>query len=341
MGSWWLVVLLCVTPLLTSWLVQQRRINHWFVLIALICIGYGLQMGFAYTEGRSIDGIRDRIVKSGHSQFADFAVSHRNVELFERYETLAKQGKLGQYLVSKPPGQLLVYTLSEKLANCRHPNASYDRRLEGLRDFASRVWPFLSYLVLIPLFLFCRYLMGIERGLIACALYLFIPSINLITLHTDQFFYPTAVMTGLLLGTVAFRMRHLAFAVAMGVIAGISLYFVAFFSFALLLTLPLVAVVAVAFFRWKEPLSSIKRLVVVGSALLIGMVLTDLVMRTALNYDIVQRYQTAIAYHAKWQGWQPTVRSWLRASIMISVEYALWLGLPLLWLFLGSVRHAV
>src|SRR5512142_1366280 len=61
-GSPWLLLALVAAPAVVLWLVFWKIAGRPALKVALlIALGYGLQIGFGWTEGRGLDGVRDRM----------------------------------------------------------------------------------------------------------------------------------------------------------------------------------------------------------------------------------------------------------------------------------------
>ena len=293
-------------------------------LTALIFLGFVLQHGFASLEGRGLEGIRSRIIDTGHAEFAIDATRQTSVyETLCDYEDLLDDNRLCAYAQSKPPGQLAFYMLSQRVSNLFRPVSDFDSRLERFRTFACFFWPALSLLVLVPLFFFARTLLDAETGILACILYLFIPSVNLVPLHTDQVLFPTLCMTGLLLALLAQRRGSLWIAV----LGGGVLYTGLFCTFALVFALPLAAAVCfAASVSPGEKHYDLRRFAATGCGLLAGMLIFDLTFRLLFGYDIVVRYRGAVTSHAAWLHWQPTLWKTLHFANINALEFILWTG---------------
>jgi len=180
-------------------------------LVLLILIGTTMQYSFAFSKGQGLDGIRERMVSSGHAEFAKAAVEQPGGMLWvaQNYEEVAAKKKYG-YIGSKPPGTFLFYMAFEIMSEVLYPANDHVERLENLRTFASLTWPLLSYLVIIPLFFLAREITNdIKTALLVCILYIAIPSVNLITLHTDQVVYPSLVVLMVLVAIIAYKKGEL------------------------------------------------------------------------------------------------------------------------------------
>jgi len=69
---WLIFPLLVLISLAVAFIFRSSGKYVWKLLV-LIFLGYIMQMSFGFMEGRGIDGIRDRMVTAGHSEFARIA----------------------------------------------------------------------------------------------------------------------------------------------------------------------------------------------------------------------------------------------------------------------------
>lgn len=324
-GAPWLVAALVALPAAILPLVARRGFPWQLRVLLLVVLGFLLQQGFALTEGRGIDGMRDRMVKTGHAEFAVVACVQRSVgPLMSDYEQQLDSGSLGIYAHSKPPGQILLYLATERLTRPLRTSGSAHRCIERLRNFASIVWPLLTYLVLFPFFALARGCVGEKRALFACMLFVLVPSVNLVTLHTDQVFFPLfAVVPVWLAGEGARRGAPLWSAVA-----GVCVYLAGFCSFALFLAGPLAAAAALDAVLRRESGSRLHPLLMQWSALVSGFLLCALVFWLAFDYDILSRYRGAAEYHAQWKRWGGSAEEALYFGFLNSLEFAVFLGVP-------------
>ena len=338
-GGVWFVLPLVLLAIAIAALVTSARVSAKRKLILLIAAGFVMQLGFAATEGRGIDAMRDGITTSGHATFATQAVHQSNAwHVVKNYDDMASAGHLGKYANSKPPGQFLLYVGTERIANLTNRQADAEDRLARLRTFASLLWPAISYLVLVPMFLLAKIIMDERRAIFACALYLVVPSACLVTLHTDQVFFPAfGVMTLFLLVKACKKQSALLFAAT-----GAAFYLIVFCSFGLLAMLPLAATVCIPFFVTRPfGRSQLMSIAKCALALVAGLLLTAILFKALFGYDVLVRYQHAMAHHVAWKGWDGKVRTVIYCAFIDSIEYILWLGLPLALLLLCNwVRSA-
>ncbi len=307
-------------------------------LALVFVLGLVLQFTLALTEGRGMEALRDRMVHTGHAEFAEQAVRVESVEhLVADYETLVERGELGRYAPSKPPGQLLLYVATERVASALAPPSGLGARLRRLRDFASYAWPVASLLVLAPLFWLGRLLADEETAVRAGLLYVFVPAVELVTLHTDQAFFPLVVTGTLAAAADAGRRGSFGLAAAAGALACSGL----FCSFGLLPVLPLMLVLAYCMAVRGTMEGRRSRLWRSLAGLLAGLVATHLVLRFGLGYDAFVRLRRATAYHEAWKGGTSGLLADLGFAGVNAIEFAVWLGMPLTCLALAAVWRAL
>jgi hypothetical protein len=317
--------------------VSFSKLDHRIKIAALILLGAALQFSFAYSKGKGLDGIRDRMVTLGHAEFANVAAEQTDtLSALRNYETLAKK-KLYGHIPSKPPGTLLFYMLTERVSHALWHGSTTMERGDDLRTFASLTWPFVSYLVLIPLFFLARELTGnVATAILACLTYIAIPSVTLITLHTDQVIYPFLAVLSLLLAVFAVRRSN----VWLAVLCGIATYAAVYFSFGLavvafLFPLPLFFMVGD-----NAPRSFAPALKWIGG-IASGWIFADRLAAIFLNYDIFLRYKLAIEHHENWKAWENTLGTVLRFGLTDIAEFSAWIGLPAALLCFVCVGVAV
>jgi hypothetical protein len=339
-GALWLLVALMAATSFALWFIFAARCRPALKIGLLLLLGYAIQIGLAWTEGRGLDGIRDRIVHTGHAEFAAVAVSRESaLDVVKRYELLLAEGELGDFAHAKPPGQVLIYMATERVGSWIHGGGDLPARYRWLCTFAAVVWPFVSVLALLPIYWLMSLLGDRERGLLACALYLLIPSVELITLHTDQVVFPALLMLVLVSAVVAFRRGS----PWLGLVTGALCYLAVFCSFVLAWSAVLVVLLGLGIawnpkareMEWRGPVRA-----VIGMAA--GFVVLAVGFRLAFAYDIGLRYHSAMAYHLAWKGWEPGLPSTLTFAATNLVEFAVWLGVPVtslaLWSMVRSAR---
>jgi hypothetical protein len=333
------------TPLNVAWIalafiafglavaLSLGKSNYALKLAVIIILGATIQFSLAYSKGQGLDGLRSRIVDSGHAEFARVAARPLGLRyVIKNYETMIHI-KAYDYLPSKPPGTLLFYMLTDRAAQVFWPAVNQNMRLENLRTFASMTWPFISYFVVIPIFFLARELFdNPDTGITASVIYISVPSLNLITLHTDQVIYPFLASIPVLLAVMACRRGNLWVAF----ISGIAFYGMIYFSFGLaviglLFFLPVFA--AIPNTNPKARQDSLRCMGVIG----MGVLLSNACAYVFTNYDILTRYHEALNHHLLWKGWENNLGTYWSAGVTDVIEFSVWIGMPLTILFLACI----
>jgi hypothetical protein len=335
-GALWVAAALALLVVAALRAVLRPQGSVAIKLVMLVLLGYLIQHGFALIEGRGIDGIRDRMVYSGHAEFAVAAAAEESIfGVITRYDERAEADEFGNFGRSKPPGQLVIYMVTQRIANLLRPEASYIEKLEWLRTFSSLLWPLLSYLVIIPIYLFGKRMMEPRSALVACCLYVLMPSVTLMTLHTDQVFFPFFAMAAVLLFALAADKGSML----IGTVAGVWFYLALFCSFGFGAVLPLCAAALVVGQDGRA--TSGKRVVKLLAVATAGFILADVAFRLVFDYDIIARYRHAVAFHFASKYWKPRAEYILYFPFLSALEYAVWLGVPIVVFVFSALGHAL
>jgi hypothetical protein len=324
-NPWAIGSLLFLTPLLLATVFHFRK-HPGVSLIPLLLLGYILQISLGYLENRGIDGIRDRMKTTGHAEFAEVAVGIPSIlPVLRHYEEDLRRGDLGDYAKSKPPGQLLIYYATFRLGTWLSGATTKEEKLHHTRTFAAFTWPFVCCFAVLPLFLLGTELFDGKTALGACLLYLFVPAVHLMTLHTDQAFFPLLALGSLVFSARAISRRSPAWAIG----GGIWTYLAFFCSFGLLGIIPFIILLfAAAPGPGKEKITWQRRLLP-AVLFVAGFGITHALFRVSFGYDFSLRYREAMAFHEAWQKWHPHFGLLIHYSLMNFVEFSLWLGIPI------------
>lgn len=327
---------------------EASRRRLWAASVAMFALGVGFQLAVANATHRRHGAVYERLVQSGHGEFAVAASrGHGTREVVSRYDDLVRREGL-RYARTKPPGQLLLFEALTGLADAVLPAAAPGRlpswaangRHHRFVRFASVALPVLSCLALFPLVLLARALLPRGRALPAAALYLLCPPTALVVAHLDQAVYPLLAL-GLWAAVVpAVRSRGLR-GHASAAAAGLAAWGALFVSFSLL---PAIAVAAVVAFAASARPTVRARLGDVlrasATAAAVFGALTAAAAR-ALGYDLLARFRDAMAFHAAWRPWGRGAAGLLACAALDLVEFVYWLGLPVAALFAHRVAWAL
>lgn len=312
----------------------RSRLDGARYLLALMVLSVLFQHGFSLTEGRGLEAMRERTVTTGHAEFAQLAVAMPDtLAVMSDYEELVRQGVMGHFAPSKPPGTLLLYMLTERVSALF---AGPDR-LSALYWAITYAWPVLATLAVVPLYGLALTLFGATEARLGAALFITAPSVNLVQLHTDQAFFPALFGLGLLL------LVHAALVQAQGrridgpaLAAGAVVYGAAFFQ------LPLVFATVIAFGmvaaeRWVQaprPVAQAKLLEYAGMVAA-GFAAAAALGWVVLGYNPVIRYIVAMDYHGSLKAANVPFVSPIGFSNL--AEFFTWSGLPLVGLAVAAV----
>jgi len=329
--DWWWIFPALATSIGAVLFIKSSKLPVWANLLALIFVGFTVQHMFARIEGYGLGAMRARMLHTGHSRFAKTAVTQDSL-LFvaRRYEGLIKIGAIPRYPhVTKPPGQLLVYMLTHRLA--RAIPWIDGNELQKTATFASYAWPALSYLCLVPLYLLSRLCIRGRKAYVPLLLYLSVPSVTLVTLHLDQCLYPLLFVAPVSLFAHGLRAGRSWPFFSAGVLTGCAV----FVSFSLVALLPFLALVLVLNVtgRLSSPqvLRRDSRRALLAAGLraclyVAGLVAVEVVFARVFYYDVIENYRFSMSAH---QAWKIADWTWLVALQVGSVdilEFMLWSG---------------
>lgn len=336
-----------VTPIASGWVLLTFfifTIAAWFCiftdkdekikLVFLLLIGVFIQYGLMFSVKGEHSPFIIRFAGQGHAEFAKVSVRQLNMLTVARNYEIFITEKFYGFLPSKPPGTLLFYMASEKIASAIWPTEDKELRLVHLAKFASLTWPLLSCLAVIPLYFLARYLFEDPSiGIMAVLFYISTPALNLITLITDQTLYPLLCLTSVLLVFIACRWNSILLAI----VGGVFFYFILYFSFGLVVVgfffcIPiLISFPNLSLRSFKNGLRS-----VVG--IVLGVLIADIFAYRFLNYNIFIRYAGAMENHLRWKQWDNSFDTYIKSGFTNLTEFSVWVGLPLILLFIvGAV----
>jgi hypothetical protein len=326
---WWLILPLVGLHLLVIrriWKAPERIALN---LCLLIVLGFLTQQGFALMEGRGIDGMRDRLVHTGHGRFAWDAARLPSIatavtdyrELIEEEEGTGSAPLPRYPYATKPPGVLLFFMLAERCS--RVLPGSFENGFERLTTFAALAFPLLSYLVAVPLYFLSRMFLSGPAAWIPSLLLLSAPNLTLITLHLDQCLFPLLFVGAVWLFAWGLRSRRLLPAFTAGAATCVALYF----SFSLVAIVPLLVLLAGLDAVRRRSLPDARFAALSVGALLVGLGLAVGLLAVLLDYGTLDTYRYAMANHQAWkiEAWTPG--TYLYVGFLDLLEFALWTGI--------------
>ncbi|MCS6799299.1 MAG: hypothetical protein NZ898_12385 [Myxococcota bacterium] len=342
---------LAVGCAVAAWRALGRRRRA--IALALLVGGNVMAQGAMLALDRTAFARR---VEEGHGLWLRIARERRGQLLatLRDYESLAGAGALGAFAPSKPPGTFAFYAALDAIGSrplaarvARGIGAALDLRLptSGLPDAAHGallVFPLLTALTLVPVFLAARRLTGSEPlAFAACILTGSNPGLLLIDMHTDGSLFALLAATAFASAVTGLGARSAASATVWLAIAGALLGVGLWTTFSLL---PMAALLGLLVAlhgarrgaRRLAPEWSDRgmRLFVLGASTLAVVLL---LWGVDLSPDPLQRMRVALDYHARWKG--GLVGGW--HGLIALVEYWLWAGLVVLALLAARIGLAL
>ncbi len=326
--SHWIFAGLFTAALLFTLLAWRVRQRIWLALVLLAVLGAGLQIGFGFIEGQGFESLRVIYSNSVFNNYAEAAARRPDfLEALLNYEQLYGDD---WYLGTKPPGVILVYNLVQRSAELFQEQGGYAGRFYQLTSVIAHLFPLLSMLVLIPLYHFNKSFSKIrEDALLPGMLLVSAPTMILIPLFLDQALYPLMFMAVLLIVQRSLNIESLRLAF----LAGLAGYLALYFSFSMLVLLPLSALwILFNPLLQKQPdhrfwQTGLKMLLCWGAGLIIGFVL----LRIMLDYDILVRFTHAMQQHRLAKNYDPGIQQVFNSLILNNAEFLTWNGIPLVF----------
>ncbi|NPV78343.1 MAG: hypothetical protein HPY59_18460 [Anaerolineae bacterium] len=343
--------------------------------LALICLLFiGLQYAIGFMEGRGAASLTDRFFLSYHRVYIEEACNTTlsGREAVTRYEGLYPS----MFFQTKPPGVLwlafqlnqiaglpVLSSLLEQLSGTI-PLSEYlpgmvsasCRRSMALATFT---FPLLASSTVWILYGFSRRLIGREEyQQLACysaLAFALAPNILMLALFPDQFFYPPLFL--LVAWMILSALQRKSFWVCF--LIGAALYAVIFLSFSMLplLTIP-VFYLACVIWQKNNPIEALTNLIRTLLPMGLGGLLSMLLFKVFLNYDILTRYHRMMT--TRIQGdfytrldlqftgeatWLEKIRQTWEAAKLNNIELAAAVGFPLFIFFvvmgLRSLIHVI
>ncbi len=333
---------------------SRRRVVG--LLLALMVWGFTMQHALSLAERRSLDGMRARVILSGHGEFARLASRPLTAwQVLSQYETLVA-GKGHDFARSKPPGQLLIYLAMARLGDALLPNLEAPR-VRGvlnhthwrLATVASFLLPLCACLALLPLLALARLWAGEGVASLAALLYVLCPPVMLVTVHLDQAVYPLLATTVLWAATRAGQAADTRAALGRGAALGAAAWLSLLVSFTLLPAMLLAAGLWAAL-AWQAD-GARRRVMLRSAAAAAGaFALLLALFRWAAGYDALARFAGVMAQHQAWRRYDTSARAWvtwewtpgnvLGSACSTLTELAYWLGPPMVLLILLGLAHA-
>lgn len=296
-------------------------------LVLLILLGFATQQMFALIDGRSLEGMRDRVVSTGHADFAYDAVNPPSITRVMRdYRSITNEQGIHRYPHStKPPGHFLVYITSSRIAHLLPWLGT--NPFQRLTTFLALFFPLLTYLPVIPLFFLARLYLSHQQAYLVSLLFISAPNINLMTLHLDQSLYPLLFFLPLTLYLYGRKSGK----VYLFLLSGLAIAAAVLVSFSLIPVIAIIGFLSVfSLFGKKEPFAS--RIAVefkAGALIVVGFLVFELILFALFRYNLLSDYLYVMSQHQAWKISEWTAPLVMYIGALDILEFAIWTGVPL------------
>ena len=305
-------------------------------LLALVLLGFILQISFGFIAGKGFVSIQKMARNSAHRRYYERAVD--NPLLWDALTDYEANYGWDHFLGTKPPGVISFYIVLQRMSNLVNPVTTYIERFDRLTMFLAYVMPFLTYVTLIPLYAFSKKFFEGQDVWLPLIFYLVFPNTLLQMLELDITLFPLLFLLALLLTHKVINKQSVMWAL----IAGAAAYVCVFFSFSLLMIIPLSLVwLGIEYlYHWGDTVFWHKVKIVVGYVS--GVAAMGLVFYFVFKYDAVLRYQNAITMHKQMKLLATGVGQLKDAWVLNSIEFTMWIGFPVAVLMvMRTVRSGI
>jgi hypothetical protein len=331
--EWIFLIMIAASVMAALYYLNNPRRPRW-TLVFLIILGYLIQVGFGFIEGKGLESIRENYTDTMHRAYAEFASD--DPDLLSVVTDYENQFSGNNFTGTKPPGVVMVYIAMEKLSNAISPEDTFQGRFDRLTALITYVFPLFSFLIVIPLFFFSRHFLSEEDAIIPAILYLFTPNILLIPLFLDQVLYPLVFL--LCIFVVYTALKRCSYWLSF--FAGCLLYLAVFLTFSMIPTIFLaflmIGLYYLIFLKQNKPKPNpsskhkkMKMVVFMSFSMLAGLFALFVVFRVFFHYNPFIRYENAMASHQQIKSFDPSLSHLLNNLLLNNLDYSSWLGFPL------------
>ena len=366
--------LFLVISLVLAYLIKRFPRLTLLNLLGICLLFIALQFSIGYMEGRGAASLTDRFFLSYHRYYDQFACNTRFSALtaITHYENLPYH----EYLQTKPPGVLSMYFAINQLANTPGLSSILDELSKSINlsiplhvlsaggcqrsmVLVTFLFPILAVMVVWALYVFSRQLPGgVDHHLIAgysALIVVLAPNFVMLSLFLDQALYPALFL--FMAGGLCFAMQKKSFAGCF--LLGAAIYAAIFISFSML-PLLIIPVFYYACVLWQGNILKAAWINFKQTLLPMGLggVLSIVLFKLLLNYDIYTRFQGMIAAEVTGDFYtrmhvHPAASSTIlerisqtfSAAILNNMDLAVAIGFPIFILFVVfgviSVIHIV
>lgn len=304
------------------------------IAVALL---FFLQIGYGFVQGNGFESIRVKYAKAAVSEeLQSVCQAHESLlESVRNYDALYGDNF---WLGTKPPGFFSFYALVKAGVGLIRPAILTDPQacfVTLTKNFAYFL-PFFAALLLAPLYFIQKQIASQSFPFISALIYISAPSVILMTLLTDQFLFPLLFTIYLLLLTLMITRQSILFAFMAGCMA----YLLVFVSFSLLPIFGLTVIWLFVDYWINRQNRNLRTIFLLLAAFFGGLLLTSLLVWRLAGYNPLARYQLAFQKHREIKQFEFSVQRILEYLFLNHVDFMLWTGFGLLFLFYTSSVRA-
>ena len=308
-----------------------RKQKQTLGIIGLILLTLSIQFTIGYLGGNGLTSLQDRLFTTYHSEYARSASesSQSLLETVRNYEALYGNS---MFTSTKPPGLMVFYQVLERIINGQ-PAANgltTSLRYERMKWLITIFFPILACGTPLLMIGFSKRffdLHSLDNFWKAPILLVMTPNFVLFALFADQALYPGLFLLGVWTITTLLQKQSnwLAFLI------GVLLYWYVFFAFTML-PLFMVAAFYLLILFWTDPQKfPLKKQIMLGISLILGVIVMHLIGRWLLNYDVIQRFTHTMAINHRFDfytrvGLVPIAGSEPILERLMQIARALWIN---------------
>lgn len=340
--SWYFLVIDFAIFIFIAFNLLKKKFSNFAAISSIIALGVFHQFALEFSEGKGVQVHIDKMLNSGHGEFVKCAVNYPDLfSTIYNYENLIEQNKLMRFPNSKPPGTLSAYIIMYKISNILIPTNNYEQKLYNTAIVSTYIFPIISLLLIIPVFLMINKRINQLTAIICSLLYISTPALNLIIMHLDIVLFPLLFVSsiGLFYSAVLRKSKFLM------LVSGIFNYLIIFVSFSLMPVFVFSALIfGCLYLKYITDKSSNSKNDILGLSIqvtfyFIGLGLMYILFSQFLNYNIILRYYRAMEYHFAWNHWVNAPKYILYFAWFNTMEYLCGIGIALSYFFAFSISN--
>jgi hypothetical protein len=308
-----------------------------WALPLVIAVLFFLQIGFGFVQGHGFESIRVKYARAAVSEELQTVCQAREnlLESIRNYDALYGEDF---WLGTKPPGFFSFYALLRAGVGLFRPAVMNDAQacfITLTKNFAYFL-PLFATLLLIPLYFIQKQITSQPTPFISALVYISAPSVILMTLLIDQFLFPLLFTVFLLLLAMMITRQSLLSAFLAGCLA----YLLVFVSFSLLPIFGLTVIWLFVDYWINRPNRKLSRILLLLVVFFGGVLLAALLTWWLTGYNPIVRYQLAFERHREIKQFAFSAQWILQYTFLNHVDFMLWTGFGLLFLFYVSSARA-